>query len=52
MPDRASSLLGTLIAFLCFAFASGLLFVIAWPLLLLAPVGWYFITRKHQQPPD
>lgn len=50
MKDDAARMLGTVAAFLAFAFASGLLFVLAWPLLFLVPVGWFLLTRKRQEP--
>ena len=41
-------LLGTVAAFLAFAFASGLLFVLAWPLLVLVPVAWFLLARSRR----
>lgn len=49
MKDDAANLLGTVAAFLAFAFASGLLFVLAWPLLLLLPLAWFLLTRKRRK---
>lgn len=49
MKDDAARLLGIVAGFLGFAFASGLLFVLAWPLLFLVPVVWFLLTRKHQE---
>lgn len=48
VKNDAARLLGTVAAFLAFAFASGLLFVFAWPLLVLVPVIWFLLTRNHR----
>jgi len=51
MKDDIGPLLGTVVGFVVFMFATGLFVLFAWPLLLLIPIAWYLLTRKSKKQP-